>query len=129
MRFSKEGAMGRRYQRGVLYFWVMITLAMGVSARAEDAAQSLKARASAFWDAQVRGDWATVYGFLPAEETAHTTREQFASFRKEKGPFRYLSAQVGQVTVAGDLGWVEVTNESQPQGYPTLPPQHLHILV
>ena len=81
-------------------------VSLGIAA--EQDKQVLETRAKQFWEAEVKQDWGTVYGLLTPEEGVNATREQYVAFRREKGPFQYLTAQIGEVAVAGDIGWVQV---------------------
>jgi hypothetical protein len=87
----------------------------------QDAKQSLTERAHIFWNARVKGDWDSVYNLLAAEDKAHFTSEEFVAHRKEKGPFRFLSAKLEDVAVAGDLGWVKVDYTIQSAVFPDVP--------
>ena len=87
--------------------WVA-ALSLGLGFPLTAAEQALKARAGRLWEARVKGEWASVYEFLLPEEQPKLTREQFVAAKKEKGPVHYLSAEIGEVAVAGDTGWVEV---------------------
>jgi hypothetical protein len=87
----------------------------------QDAKQSLTERAHTFWNARIKGDWDTVYGFLSADETERLTKEEFVRYRKEKGPFRFLSAKIEDVAVADDLGWVKVNYTIQSAVFPDVP--------
>ena len=80
---------------------------------------TLSEQAKAFWNARVAGDWGTVYDILsPEDEEKQASREDFSSFRKEKGPFRYLSADLHAVEISGNKGWVRVVFRSGPTGLP-----------
>lgn len=117
--------MQKRHHLLILFFGVLGML-MGVgSAQAQGEEEALKARADKFWKARVQEDWATVYHFLFLEEKDKETQEQFVAFRKEKGPFRYLSAEVGKAAVAGEIGWVELSYAARPSAYPEVPPEQV----
>jgi hypothetical protein len=68
-----------------------------------------------------------VYDLLTPEEGANATREQYVAFRSEKGPFQYLTAQIGEVTVAGDISWVQVAYDARPMNYPEVKPHYIRI--
>jgi len=93
-----------------------------VAAAASDATRSLGQAAGALWAARVSEDWETVYDLLPDAKRAKSSRDEFVSFRREKGPFQFLSAEVEEVYVSGDIGWVAVKFSARPRAYPQLPP-------
>ena len=109
-----------------LFFCFVLSLPGGIFAQEKDV-DVLKERAKTFWEARLKGDWATVYRYLPPAEKRGFTEEQFVSFRKEKGPFRYLSSELGRLEITGDLGWVEVRYAIQPAGFPEYPPRNMHL--
>lgn len=78
-------------------------------------------RARAFWLARVEADWRREYGFYHSDHVADVSAERYLALRHERGPFRYLSARVGEVVVRGDLGWVEVTYSAEFVEFPTVP--------
>lgn len=92
-----------------------------------DTRTALLERAMTLWNARVVEDWETEYDFLPAEEINNKTLEAFVALRQEKGPFRYVSAQVGEAAVDENIGWVEVKYAAQPKPYPTVPPQSIQM--
>jgi hypothetical protein len=104
----------------VLLFSTLTPTAL--AAAASDATQSLGEAAGALWEARVSEDWETVYDLVPDDQRAKSSRDQFVSFRREKGPFQYLSAEVEEVYVSGDIGWVAVKFSARPKAYPQLPP-------
>jgi mRNA-degrading endonuclease YafQ of YafQ-DinJ toxin-antitoxin module len=101
--------------------------AVSLALAAEQDKQALEARARQFWEAEVKQDWGTVYDLSIPEERANATREQYVAFRREKGPFQYLTAQIGEVAVAGDIGWVQVAYDVRPLNYPEVKPHHIQI--
>jgi len=118
--------MKRLLGKGPLFFCLFI-LGMQVlplaQGRAGDERQVLKERAESFWTARVKGDWATVYDYLPEREKGSFTREQFVSFRREKGPFRYFSFTLGDIEIADQVGWVEMSSKTGLADYPGLTPK------
>jgi hypothetical protein len=76
--------------------------AVSLALAAEQDTQALEARARQFWEAKVKQDWGTVYALSIPEERTKATREQYVAFRREKGPLQYLTAQIGEVAVAGE---------------------------
>jgi len=109
-----------------LFSCVMISLSGGVLAQ-QKPGQALKEPAKDFWEARIKGDWATVYRYLSPMDKDKFTQDQFVSSRKEKGPFRYLSYKLGDVEIAGQLGWVEVSYTVEPVGFANYPARHMHI--
>ncbi len=65
--------------------------------------EALRARATEFWDARVKGDLVTQYGFLEA-----SAREQMTltGFVRARGSVNFLSYLIEGVEVAGDQGRV-----------------------
>ena len=110
-----------RWMRVVWVAALSLGLGFPLAAAEEPAEQALKARADQLWEARVKGEWASVYEFLLPEEQPKLTREQFVAAKKEKGPVHYLSAEIGEVAVAGDTGWVEVTYLWRPSAYSAPP--------
>ncbi|ABA57240.1 hypothetical protein [Nitrosococcus oceani] len=117
--------MQQRYNSFVLLFCLSFMGLGFAQDQGEEAA--LKDRASVFWKARVQEDWATVYNFLPSETRSKTAKEQFVAFRQKKGPFRYLSSEIGKVAVAGDKGWVELHYTAQPYNYPEISPDRIEM--
>lgn len=101
-----------------------LSLVGGLQA-AQDDSKALKERAKAFWEARVKGDWATVYDYLSEAELGGHTKEQYIAFSKEKGPFTYHSYTLGEVDVDGDLGWVKTVCDFSPTQFPGVRPTHL----
>ena len=92
-------------------------------ARADEAVL-VQARARELWAAKVEDRWQVVFDLLPPEEQALAAdRETFARYQKERGPFQYLSAEVGEVIVDGDTAWVAVKFSVKPRGYALKPNQ------
>ena len=114
-------------QLKVMLLFFCVIMSVGIEVLADRDENTLKERAKVFWEARVNGDWATVYQYLSQEEKDKFTQEKFVSSRKEKGPFRFLSYELGGVESAGDLGWVEVRYAIQPLGYPEYPPRQMHL--
>jgi len=112
--------------RAVFVLQAMVTTA--ALAVADDDQQSLAQRARFLWDARVQGNWATEYRFLaPADRGSTTTLEKFVAYRRDKGPFRYLSAKVGEVATLNDIGWVEVKYEIRPAAFPELRARQMQV--
>jgi hypothetical protein len=103
---------------------LLLAVAPLAHAREETDAARLKARAQQFWDARVQDQWGTVFDLMPTEEQQVAgDRERFSAYQKEKGWFKYVSAQLGETVVDNDLGWVELTFTTALRLYPTMPPQ------
>jgi hypothetical protein len=98
---------------------------VGTLQAAQDDSKALRERAKAFWEARVKGDWTTVYDFLSEAETGGATKEQYAAFSKEKGPFTFLSYQLGEVETEGDMGWVKTVCSFTPTSFPGVRPSHM----
>jgi hypothetical protein len=116
-----------RWMRAVWVAALSLGLGFPLAAAEEPAEQALKARADRLWEARVKGEWASVYEFLLPEEQTKLTQEQYVISKKEKGPVHYLSAEIGEVAVAGDTGWVEVNYLWRPSAYSALPPTQAHL--
>jgi len=69
----------------------------------------LRSRAERFWAAEVRKDFDTVYTMLSPGERDLRAQGDYVATRRDLGPFHYLSAKVGDIDSAGDVGWVRVT--------------------
>jgi hypothetical protein len=80
--------------------------------------EALDAQAKRFWGAEVQQDWNAVYDLLTPGGREGATREEYAAYRKEQGPLHFVAAQIGEVTVAGDIGWVRVTYQFKFAKYP-----------
>jgi hypothetical protein len=106
-------------------FLIFGLLGSGSLQAAQDERKALTERATAFWEARVKGDWATVFDYLSESERKGGTKEQYVTFSKEKGPFHYLSFKLGDVEVEGDVGWVKTAFEVEPMKFPGLPPNKL----
>lgn len=90
----------------------------------EDAA-ALKQQAQRLWQARVQDDWGIVFDLLPPEEAAVTKRDDFVKYQSAQGPFRYLSAEVGDAFVDGTTGWVHVKYAVTARNFPGLAPTKL----
>ena len=115
---------GRRLVMTAMFLMVSLTLAGSLFA-AQDEAKALRERATAFWEARVKGDWATVFDYLSEAERKGGTKDQYVEFTKEKGPFRYLSYKLGDVDVEGDLGWVKTAFSVTPMRFPGARPDQV----
>lgn len=104
----------------VLAVGILAVPAMAVPA---DDLAVLDTQAKRFWAAEVRKDWDAVYEMLPAADKGTMTREQYATLRKERGPYQYTTAQVGEVLVEGDAAWVRVQYEYKLPRYPDVEPR------
>jgi hypothetical protein len=93
-------------------------------ARADDTTE-LQTRARSFWDARVAGDWDTVYSMLPPEEQAQVTREKYVEYQATGGPFRYLKAQIGEITIDKDMAWIALVYTVEARQYPGIPPREI----
>ncbi len=87
----------------------------------------LKERVKAFWDAQVKDDWSTLYDFLrdPGKET--DGKEAFAAKQKDKNPLTFLSYSIGRVETDGDVGWVEMEYIAGARKFPKAPPRQVMV--
>lgn len=94
-----------------------------VGAAATDNASLLEAQAKRFWAAEVQKDWGTVYDMSSPADRGTLSREQFAVFRDERGPYHYLKAKIDQNIVVGDFAWVHVQYEYKLPPYPDVPPR------
>lgn len=113
--------------RGLLVGWFVLlgaTFACPLPA-AQDESKMLRDQATKFWEARVRGDWATVYGYLSEEERAGKTKDQYVEYSKEVGPWRYLHYKIGTVEASDDVGWVKVEYAAEPLRFPGLKPRRV----
>jgi len=92
---------------------------------AQDESKALRERATAFWEARVKGDWGTVFDYLSGAEVGPATKEEYINFTKEKGPFVYLSYKLGEVDVDDDAGWVKTEFDIRPLRFPGYHPNHV----
>ena len=123
---NKPNTIGKKKRRQSIAL-SPCALAVGLAAADPAAEKSLTERAQTFWDARVKGDWSTVYRFLTQEEQVGVSAEKFVEIRKTRGPFAYRSAKIGEVTVAGNLGWVEIDYTAQVVGFPEMPARDVQI--
>jgi hypothetical protein len=107
-----------------IFLMLSLTLAGSLLA-AQDEAKTLRERATAFWEARVKGDWSTVYDYLSETERKGGTKDQYVEFTKEQGPFRYLSYKLGEVDVEGDSGWVKTAFSVTPMRFPGARPDQV----
>jgi hypothetical protein len=98
---------------------------VGTLQAAQDDSKALRERAKTFWEARVKGDWATVYDYLSEAEISGRTKEQYVAFSKEKGPFTFTSYTLGEVDVDGDLGWVKTVCDFYPTQFRGVRPTHM----
>jgi hypothetical protein len=119
-------------QRPSRAHWIPLTLILAllaavappVAAADGDDVAKLRERAERFWQGRVQDDWGVVFDIMPPEEQQVAgEREKFIAYQKEKGWFKYISAQMGDVAVDRDLGWVHVTFVTGLRQYPTMPHQ------
>jgi hypothetical protein len=104
----------------------VIALLMGNLATAQEQPREvLEQQARAFWEARIKGDWATVYDILSPEEKGDLSREQFTTLYREKAPFHFHSAQVQEVAIEDEFGWVNVAYSVRPSSEPDYPPAHV----
>lgn len=105
----------------------LLASAGGVLAAPEDDdAQVLRAVAQRFWEAQSQGDWSAVYDMLTPADRGELSREQFVAKRQENWPFRYQSFRLGEVVIADQVGWVEVSYEVLLTLVPNRSPETVH---
>ncbi len=90
---------------------------------AQDESKALREQAKAFWEARVKGDWATVYGYLLESERMGLAKEQYVEQSKERGPWRYLHYKMGTVETDEDLGWVDIEFAAEPVLFPGIKPK------
>jgi hypothetical protein len=98
---------------------------VGTLQAAQDDSKALQERAKEFWEARVKGNWATVYDYLSETELGGRTKEQYVAFSKEKGPFTFLSYKLGEVEVEGNVGWVKTVCDFTPTQFPGVRPTHM----
>ncbi len=117
-----------RHERGervaiTVLTWLLCALLpwTGSAVRADDEARLLEQRVKAFWAARVAGDYAQVYRVLSPAEQSKATESEYAK-QKEKGPFVWLGAKVGEVAIVGDLAWTHVQYEYRMTDIPDMPP-------
>jgi hypothetical protein len=85
--------------------------------------QALAALARRYWAAEVQQDWRTVYDLLPPGDRAVGSRDEYATWRKERGLVLFVAAEIGETAVSGDLAWVRVKYEFQLAKYPEVAPR------
>jgi hypothetical protein len=118
--------MKRKAPYAIVGMLLVLTLSLAGSVQAaQDENKALRERATAFWEARVKGDWGTVYDYLSGKEIGSATKQQYIDFSKEKGPFAYVSYKLGEVDVDGDTGWVKTAFDLRPTRFPTYPPNHV----
>jgi len=103
----------------LLIFSLIVT---GSLLAAQDEAKALRERATALWEARVKGDWATAFDYLSEAEKKGGTKEEYVAFSKENGPFRYISYKLNEVDVDGDLGWIKTSFSLEPLRFPSKRP-------
>lgn len=111
-----------------LMVWPLsMLLALSVSAGAADEHATLRERAAALWQARVQGDWPTVYDLAVVPGQSVTSKDQFVAYQEKEGPFEYLSAQVEEAEILGDLGWVRVIYAARPKQFRGVPPTQVEV--
>lgn len=113
---TRTGGRGFRHSR--IGWLVLLLLIMTPVAWAEEpnGEEALRGRATAYWEAQLRNDWPTIWSLIAPKD-----RWQLAPKNaKREGPLRYLSYRIEGVTVKGEEGQVRVETEVQLLG-PMLP--------
>ncbi|GLI34482.1 hypothetical protein [Desulforhabdus amnigena] len=85
---------------------------------------ALKQRAIRLWQARVEQDWNTEYGFLPNIEHNAQDQEKYASLMKKDAPYLYLSYQIGNIEISGDVAWIWTEYDVRPTQFPTYPVTH-----
>jgi len=105
---------------------LILTLSLAGSLQAaQDESKALRERATALWEARVKGDWGTVFDYMSGKEIGDATKQQYIDFSKEKGPFIYVSCKLGEVEVDGNTGWVKTAFALKPLRFPDYPPNKL----
>jgi hypothetical protein len=64
--------------------------------------ERLEARARAYWDLRLQGDWKEVYAFLPTEERKFQSREDFVAGRSTQ--LSFVSYTLDSCEVEGKTG-------------------------
>lgn len=127
--------MAGRFVQAAWLLWSVIgisgLLGSTLATATEDSeAQALRARAQAYWDNQVKGDWAAVFPFLYPADRINMSVEQFVT-RQQSWMFRYLAAEVVDAAVANNLGWVQVNYTIEfkrlQENLPALEPKRLQV--
>lgn len=90
---------------------------------AQDESTTLREQVKAFWEARVKGDWATVYDYLFENERMGLTKEKYVEQSKERGPWRYLHYKMGAVETDEDVGWVDIEFAAEPVLFPGIKPK------
>jgi len=90
---------------------------------AQDESKILREAATKFWEARVKGDWATVYDYLSEAERAGRTKERYVEVSSTVGPWRYLNYKLGGVETSDDTGWVEIEYSAEPVQFPGIKPK------
>lgn len=102
--------------------FLLLNLALaGPLFAAQDDSKALREQAKIFWEARVKGDWATVYDCLSESERMGVSKEAFVEKNKTGGPFRYLRYKLGEAETADDMGWLKVEYEAEAVRFPGLP--------
>jgi hypothetical protein len=119
----------RPFQRALLaafaLFLVVNVSLVGPLQAAPDEKKALSERATAFWEARVKGDWGVVYDFLAEGAPKAGAKEEFIAYSKENGPFHYISFKLGDIDVDGDLGWVKTAYDLEPMRFQGLRANHV----
>ncbi len=98
-----------RVQDWLSLFLAVTGFLMGMApAAATEDRQLLEVQIKRFWAAEVEQDYGAVYDMLSIDEQNTMKREDYVTLRKEVGPARYVTAEVGEIEFAGDLAWVHV---------------------
>ena len=106
-----------------LFLAVAASIGGARSAAAADDRQALEAQAKRYWAAEVAQDYGTVYDLLTPGEQDTKPRDEYVTFRKVEGPFHYVTAKVGEIAVARDVGWVHVNFEWTMPSFPGARPR------
>jgi hypothetical protein len=95
----------------------VVSVACSTLVVAEGDTSILKATAEKFWAARVAGDWRTVLAMLSATERQNVSVEAYEAAQA----LRYVSAEVMDVAVEGERGFVAVVYSAVVSKFPELP--------
>jgi len=106
------------FRRAFVAFSTFLLLASALATAATP--EALDSQVRKYWAAELAKDYSAVYDLMSDTLKRETTREEYIKLRREIGPWTYVTADVKEAEVEGEIAWVNVKFDYKLTKYPTV---------
>ena len=107
--------------------WLAAVVAAVAQADTAEPLPGLRTRVEAYWRAQEREDWHTLFRLLSPRYLQGLSQNEFVEAKNRLEKLRFSAITIGRIERQGDYAWAEVDYGYQPRGYPDMPAHRARI--